>query len=404
MKIVQLQQSMKSAGSACLRLHNSFLERGIESTIICLNEDTIPNKNIIYLTGKSRILLILNNKIEKFLKKKNNEEDAAFTYPIFGTDVSKMPELLNSDVIYLHWVMGGFLNYSNLKKIFDLKKPVVIIMHDTWWITGGSHYNISQNTTINNCEILNNKRRKGLSYKGFRTKKKLYEKFDNLYFVSPSKWLLNCAKESELTQSKPLFYIPNVIGNSIFKPLDKTLTRKILGLPEDKKIICFGADSLKSPHKGWAYLLEALQILKDSGLTNIAVLIFGKGSKSEIESEVPFETYFLGFLNDEYSLSLVYNAANVFVISSLADNQPTVVMESLSCGTPVVGFKVGGIPDMIRHGENGYLANYKDAKDLASGIQFCLDSKIKGKILPSFEKSVVTDQHLQLIETILRKN
>jgi glycosyltransferase involved in cell wall biosynthesis len=272
-----------------------------------------------------------------------------------------------------------------------------------WWITGGYHYAFSEKYKIcsNSYQILNE--RKGLSYKGFKRKKKLYEKFNNLYFVSPSKWLLNCAKESELTRSKPLFYIPNVIGNSIFKPLDKSFTRKILGLPEDKTIICFGAESPKSPHKGWVYLLEALQILKDSGLTNLSVLIFGKGSKSEIESEVPYESYFVGFLNDEYSLSLVYNAADVFVISSLADNQPTVVMESLSCGTPVVGFNVGGIPDMIRHEQNGYLANYKDSQDLAKGVQFCLQSKIKGKILPTFEKTKVTNLHLELIEMILKK-
>lgn len=111
---------------------------------------------------------------------------------------------------------------------------------------------------------------------------------------------------------------------------------------------------------------------------------------------IPFKTRFMGYLFDEYSTMLVYNAADVFIVPSIADNQPTTVQESLCCGTPVVGFDVGGIPDMIKHKENGYLAKYKDPVDLALGIQYCLAEKIKGYMLPEFETAKTVQKHLAL--------
>ncbi len=110
----------------------------------------------------------------------------------------------------------------------------------------------------------------------------------------------------------------------------------------------------------------------------------------------------MGFLQDEYSTALVYNAADVFIVPSLADNLPTTVQESLSCGTPVVGFEVGGIPDMISHKKNGYLAKYKDSGDIAEGIKFCINNRIKGYRLPDFEPSVIVQKHLELFEQIKR--
>ena len=238
----------------------------------------------------------------------------------------------------------------------------------------------------------------------FKKKLKLYSKYTNLYFVSPSRWLYNCAKESFLTKDKPLYYIPNIINSMLFRPIDKTVARDILHLDQGETIIAFGAASVDSPYKGWSYLEKALRNIKENNRTKkISVLLFGSGYNKKIEETLPFKVVFTGFLRDEYSTSLVYNASDVFVTPSLADNQPTTVMESLCCGTPVVGFDVGGIPDMIQHKENGYLAKYKDSEDLAQGIVYCLDNKIKGKILPFFEKSNIINKHIELIESIISR-
>jgi glycosyltransferase involved in cell wall biosynthesis len=396
---------MGSAGSACLRLHKLFLEKGIDSTIISLNADKIFDSRIMYLNSKSKTLLTLNTKLEEYQTRKNIKELGTFTYPRLGSNVIKMKEIQNADIIYLHWVLGGFLNFSNFEQIFSLKKPVIIFMHDMWWITGGCHHSFEcekYKVHCYDCQIFKSHNKKDLSYKGFDKKANLYQKFDNLFFVSPSWWLLNCAKESNLTHKKPTYYIPNILDDKVFKSLDKSFCRKILNLPEDQTIICFGAESITSPYKGWIYLKDALQILLNKGLKNISVLIFGGSSSDEIKSTIPFPTYFIGFLKDEFSISLVYNSADVFIAPSLAETFGYVILESLSCGTPVVGFKVGGIPDLIDHKKNGYLANYRDANDLATGIEYCIVNKISGRRLPVFDKNAVMNQHIGLINSALK--
>jgi glycosyltransferase involved in cell wall biosynthesis len=237
----------------------------------------------------------------------------------------------------------------------------------------------------------------------FNKKMKFYTRYNNLYFVSPSKWLYDCAMSSFLTKDKPIFYIPNVIDNRLFKPFDKKVARQILNLDTDQTIISFGAISINSPYKGWSYLLKAIELLsKVRSFEKITVLVFGSGYNQQIEASIPCKTKFLGFLGDEYSIVLAYNASNVFVIPSLADNLPTMVLESLCCGTPVVGFNIGGIPDMIKHKENGYLAKYKNAEDLALGIKFCLENKIQVEILPTFQKDLIVNKHKELLLSLTR--
>jgi glycosyltransferase involved in cell wall biosynthesis len=215
--------------------------------------------------------------------------------------------------------------------------------------------------------------------------------------------LYDCAKESSLVRSKPVFHIPNILDETLFKPIDKVIAKRLFNLKEDDLVIAFGAVSINSPYKGWEYLQQALENLKhDTTMKNIVVLIFGKGINRQIAKKIPFRTKFTGYLKDEYSAVMVYNAADVFVTPSLADNLPTTVLESLSCGTPVVGFNVGGIPEMITHKKNGYLAQYKDADDLARGIRYCLEQNIIGELLPEFKKSITLKKHFELFNYIMK--
>jgi glycosyltransferase involved in cell wall biosynthesis len=297
------------------------------------------------------------------------------------------------------------MNLSNIEKLAKLGKPVIFFMHDMWAITGGCHHSFTcekYKKACYDCQMFPENTLIDWPSLEFRKKLKFYSKYSNLYFLSPSKWLYNCARISFLTKDKPLYYIPNIISSKLFKPIDKNAARHILNINPDETVISFGAASVESPYKGWTYLVNALEIIKGlQSSRKISVLLFGSGYNKKIEETLPFKVRFTGFLLDEYSTALVYNASDVFVTPSLADNQPTTVMESLCCGTPVVGFDVGGIPDMIKHKENGYLAKYKDAEDLAKGIDYCLENNIKGKILPFFEKSNIIGRHKELIESII---
>lgn len=400
---VHLQHSSKSAGSAALRLNRAFLEAGMNSYIVSLQSDVNDTDRVIYAGKTSKYIASLNDRITSFLSRRNNKEYGLFTYSLLGSDVSKIEEIRKSDVIYLHWVQGGFLSLSSIRKILELNKPVVFFMHDMWSITGGCHYSFhcdKYKTRCGNCQVFSNQIDNDLSTKQFDKKQKLYSQFDNLYFVAPSLWMMKCAKDSSLARQKSVLHIPNIINEEIFKPLDKSFARKMFSLSDKGPVIAFGAMSLNSPYKGWAFMKEALKVLKyNFNCNDITLLIFGSGFNSTIASDIPYNTRFLGYLRDEYSSALVYNAADVFVTPSLADNLPTTILESLSCSTPVVGFNVGGIPDMIRHKENGYIADYKDAKDLANGIRFCIETKISGWLPDSFLKNRILEKHMDLLKT-----
>jgi len=407
-KVVHLQYSVESAGSAALRLQTAFHKVNVQSNIVSLQHGTLADPDIKYLGKKERILARIDEKIRPFFMKKTHKEFGLFSYPLLGTDVSQLPEIKDADFIYIHWVLNGFFNFKSIEQIARLKKPVIVFMHDMWDISGGCHYSFScekYKTNCRNCQMLPGNKENDLSARGFKKKKRLYTKYNNLYFVAPSVWLYNCAKEAALTKGKPVFYIPNLLDTTIYKPFNKTIARQILNIDEKSRVVAFGAVSVNSPYKGWQYMQKALELLqKDKEFQDITVLIFGSGHNQQIAEAIPFKTKFMGYLKDEYSTALVYNAADVFIAPSVMEAFGYVIMEALCCGTPVVGFDIGGIPDMVKHKENGYIAKYKDADDVCNGIKFCIEKNLKGYLLPALEPNLTINKHLALFEHIQQEN
>jgi glycosyltransferase involved in cell wall biosynthesis len=405
-KVVHIQYSTESGGRAALRLQRAFAKVNVDSNIVSLLSSVQKISHIKYLGKKSRLISRIDNKLQGYLTRKSKKEMGSFSYPVLGTDVSRFEEIKNADIIYIHWALNGMLNFRSFRKIAALNKPVIIFLHDMWAITGGCHHSFTcdkyKTEGCNRCPMFSSIKKNDFSAKEFRKKEKLYSKYNNLHFLSPSKWLYDCAKASLLTKNKPVHYIPNILDNELFKPADKIIAKQILNIDTTETVIAFGAISVNSPYKGWAYLQKALELLKQDDLLskNISVLIFGSVYTKEIAEAIPFKTKFMGYLKDEYSTSLIYNAADVFIAPSLAEAFGYVVMESLSCGTPVVGFNVGGIPDMISHKENGYLAKYKDAEDLAEGIKYCIQNNIKGSLLPNLDPALTVQRHLDLFKQI----
>jgi glycosyltransferase involved in cell wall biosynthesis len=401
-KVVQLQYSTASGGSSALRLQKAFLKAGIGSSIISLQADRVRDDKIRYLGFRSKLIGRIDAKLQSFLTLPKLKDSGSFSFPILGSDVAWMEQVKDADYIYLHWILNGFLSLKSIEKLAKLNKPIIIFMHDMWPITGGCHYSLTcEKYTVgcDECPMFITETKNDFSKKEFKNKLRFYSKYDNLFFVSPSTWLYDCAKQALLTKDKPVFYIPNILDNTIFKSLDKKRAKEILNIDTEETVIAFGAVSIDSSRKGWAYLQKALEILHEKKeFQKVLVLIFGSGNNSKMAAAIPFKVKFMGYLKDEYSKVLVYNAADVFIVPSLADNQPTTVQESLSCGTPVVGFKIGGIPDMIRHKENGYLAAYQDSEDIAEGIKYCCKENLKGYMLPSFQPAATIQKHLDLFE------
>ncbi len=405
LKAVHIQFSTESGGRAALRIQRAFEKINVSSGIVSLQPGVHRINNIKYLSRFARLKARLDNKIQGFLTRHSNKQMGSFSYPILGTNVAKLPEVKSADVIYIHWALNGMLNFKSFKQIAQLNKPVIIFLHDMWAITGGCHHSFECDkykvSGCGDCPMFSGNKQNDFSAREFKKKMLLYNKYNNLHFVSPSRWLYDCAKESLLTKHKPVHYVPNILDDTLFKPVDKKVAKKALNINEDEIVIAFGAISVNSPYKGWVYLQKALEMLQQEGvIKNISVLIFGGVYNKEVADAIPFKTKFLGYLKDEFSTTLVYNAADVFIAPSLAEAFGYVVMESLSCGTPVVGFNVGGIPDMIMHKQNGYLAKYKDSADITTGIKYCIQNNIKGYLPEEILPAKTIQRHVKLIEQI----
>ncbi|MEI6330021.1 MAG: glycosyltransferase family 4 protein [Pseudanabaena sp. ELA645] len=318
---------------------------------------------------------------------------------------------INPDVINLHWINNGYLKIETIAKF---KKPIVWTLHDMWAFTGGCHYNGDCMNYINSCGAcpqLHSYKEKDLSRWIWQRKAKAWQNL-NLTIVTPSHWLAKCAASSSLLKDTRIEVIPNGLDTKQYKPIEKSVARSILGLPEDKHLILFGAMSATSaPRKGFNFLQSALQNLSQSGWgENVELVVFGS-SKPINPIELGFNSHYLGILNDDISLSLVYAAADVFLAPSVQDNLPNTVMESLACGTPCVAFDIGGMPDMIDHQQNGYLAQPFDIDDLAKGITWVLEdderlrklgTNSREKVEQNFTLEIQANNYLSLYKDIYK--
>jgi len=403
-KVVHLQTHLPTSGNAAFRLHQALNRSGVHSTMLSLTTDVGASAKVDHLNLKASVVARFNSKFHNRHNTKVIEKFGLFSYPVLGNDVSKHRFVAEADIIYIHWVLAGFLNFSGLEELMKLGKPIIFFMHDMWTITGGCHHSFTCTKyaeSCNHCQMFENAKKNGLPSKELNKKHRLYHKYNNLHFVSPSKWLYELAKKSVLTKDKPVFHIPNLVDTTIFKPADKRTVRQILNLPSSGTLIGFGAISPKSPYKGWSYLKEALELVsKKQNKEDIGIVIFGSDYDEEIEKAMPFKCYFVGRLRDEYSAALVYNAVDLFVAPSLAETFGLVILESLRCGTPVVAFETGGIPELMHHKINGYLAKYRDSIDLSEGILFCLENLSNVVALEEFDSEIIIKQHLALYEKI----
>jgi glycosyltransferase involved in cell wall biosynthesis len=194
--------------------------------------------------------------------------------------------------------------------------------------------------------------------------------------VAPSRWLKERTEESSLFRTAEVHVIPYGLDLQRFRPGHRDTVRDLFGIPREATVVLFVAmNAIKDPRKGFDLLSLSLQNLARSGLAKKIELAVIGSSQPISGAELPFKTHFMGTLVDEVSLSMMYAASDVFVMPSLEDNLPNTLMESLACGLPCVGFDVGGIPDLIEHKKNGYLAKARDVDDLSRGILWVLEDK-----------------------------
>ncbi|MBQ3634643.1 MAG: glycosyltransferase [Bacteroidales bacterium] len=422
MKVVHINKTEGGGGAAVAarRLHEGLLKAGIESSMLVEKGSRNKGRHIDSLSGGlfsnvAAFCRFVSERLYLLPKERSSRMRYNFSVANVGVDISTHPLVREADIIHLHWINQGFLSLGSLSKLFALGKPIFWTLHDMWSFTGGCHYAgtcLEYTEHCGFCPFLRTPEKADLSYKGFLQKREVYGDVD-LTAVACSNWLGSCATSSALLRKKKCITIPNPIDTKVFRPMDKNEARKELGLPTDKKLLLFGAASVSDTRKGYRFLLEALRIISDSFpmiAKQIELVVFGRVKGQLNEDNHNFKTHHLDFISSTETLVKLYNAADVFVLPSLQDNLPNTVVESMSCGTPVVGFRTGGAPEMVVHEKTGYLAEVKNALSLAGGICSLLMShtashqqEISEHAASLYSEEVVIPQFVKAYEEALKR-
>lgn len=397
------------AARAAYRLHRSLLDQNIDSQMLVQSKHS--DDFTVLTTSSTKVqkgLNMLRPTVDGIPVRFYKERTKTLFSPSwlgFSNTVDLINKI-NPDIVHLHWINGGMIRIEELSRI---KAPVVWSLHDMWAFTGGCHYDEGcegYKKTCGNCKVLGSNKSNDLSKKIYKRKQITFSKMHDLTIIGLSSWLNQCSKSSTLLKDKRHINLPNPINTDIFKPFDKEKSRRLWNLPKNKKLVLFGAFGATSdPRKGFIELSQALQELNGE---NVEFIVFGS-SEPEASQSFEFKTYYLGSLADDVSLVTLYSAVDVMVVPSIQENLSNAIVESLACGTPVVGFDIGGNSDMVEHKCTGYLAKPFDTTDLANGIEWVLNhpdydtlcQNAREKIVRTFDSAFVAKKYIDLYKEVL---
>jgi glycosyltransferase involved in cell wall biosynthesis len=313
----------------------------------------------------------------------------------------------DADVFHLHWIGNEMMSVADVAR---LRGPVVWTLHDMWAFCGAEHY--AEGFRWRDGYSRNNREEgeSGFDLNRWVWSRKMKHWREPINIVAPSRWMADCARQSMLMRDWPITVIPNAIDTDVWRPVEKICARTILGLPSDTPLLLFGASGgTEDARKGFDLLRSALQLLHGR-VKGLELVVLGQPTP-KVPLELGLPVHFTGHLHDEVSLRLYYSAADAFVLPSRQDNLPNVGLEAEACGTPVVAFRVGGMPDIVDHQTTGYLAEAFDVQDLAWGIEWVLDgaerrmdlsARSRQTAVARFSYPSVARRYMELYESILQ--
>jgi glycosyltransferase involved in cell wall biosynthesis len=370
MKVLNITTSSKGgAGIAAMRLHQALMQNGVASGFLSSNLtidfDNEAVEDSFFKYNKPSLLKKTRTKLENYFFSSERKQSIHYfdtskeklkfemaSLPFSSFRLQDHPLVQEADIINLHWV-GGLLDYPSFFK--DCQKPIVWTLHDMNPFQGLFHY---KNDELINAEIIDE-----FDDKMKQIKATAMQQIKKGAVITPSKWLLEEATNSGFFPSFIKECIPNSIDLDVFKPQDKMNLRKEYSLDNDDLTILFVADSVKNYRKGFDLLIEALSHLENMPVT---VVTIGKG---EIPAVAHLKIIPLGAITTADEMAKCHALADVFVLPSREDNLPNVMLEAFACGTPVIGFPVGGIAEHVKLNLTGVLAEEKSGLALAKAIK-----------------------------------
>lgn len=376
--IVNTSEQTGGAAIAASRLCKALNDHGVKAKMLVRDKQT-DRITVAQVGGKfpklwERLCIWLRN---GFSRKKLWLADIANT----GIDITATEEYREADVIHLHWVNQGMLSLSCLQKILQSGKRVVWTLHDEWPYLGVCHYRgTCQQTDCRHCPLMSG----STPHKLLQQKRDIYRQ-GHITFVGCSQWITDEARKA--LPGEHILHIPNAIPADTFHPMDRAAARRQLHLPADRKLVLFTSMKITDERKGAAYLLEAARQLP----ADCTIVMVGQQSASLATGA---QVISLPYMTSQQQMAQLYAAVDCFVTPSLQDNLPNTIAEAMSCGTPCVGFRVGGIPEMIAHQQDGYVAEYQNSDDLAAGICHVLSHPELREAAHSHAARMFSEEHV----------
>jgi len=395
------------AARACSRLFDGLTAAGTNATLIVREMTEHPSDAISagsHFGGRLRAFL--DGLPLHFYRHRIRHSFSAAWVPGRGIAAAAA---LHPELVHLHWVVEGFVQVEALRR---LRCPVVWTLHDSWPFTGGCHLPGEcrrYEASCGHCPVLGSAREHDLSRRVWMRKRATWANLD-LTCVAPSRWLAERARASSLLGGRRIEVIPNGVDVSIYCPGERQAARAALGLPADRRLVLFGANhALSDRNKGFDLLLAALRGLAADERAQTELVVFGDdGGQPVPDCGMPVRN--LGVLQKEKRVAQLYRAADLFVAPSRQENLPNMVLEAMACATPCVAFGVGGLPELIGHGIDGYLAVPGDSADLGRGIAWMLEDagrraqqgeKAAAKVREEFALERIAGRYLQLYSELL---
>ncbi|RZK21654.1 MAG: glycosyltransferase [Pedobacter sp.] len=355
------------AGTAALRLHKGLINIGLQSKILVLEKKTqhagvfeYPKKNkylILFLRVLKKIGLpqTLEHRNDNLYKGFKGEfEYFSFARSSF-INLHEHPLVTECDVVNLHWI-PNFVDYPSFFR--NIKKPIVWTQHDMSAFQGGFHY---KEDNFRNPHLFDISQEQYLCKLASLANLPL----SRMIVVSPSKWLLNEARSSEILRNFKHVHIPNGLESEIFNFKNQSELKTKFGLDRNKITVLFISETVKSIRKGFSHILELVE--DQDVFSRFQFVAVGNIKKTQRKDKIVY----LGSIHSEVEISKVYSAADIYLLPSIEDNFPNVMLESLASGTPVVGFNIGGLKDLIVNGRNGFLSDELTTQGLKASLLHC---------------------------------
>jgi len=368
--LVNTSERVGGAAIASHRLMRALNRNGVKAMMLVRDKQT-DDPHVVRLPESPMLRLkFIAERAEIYAANRFSRENLwTVDTAMHGTDITRLPEFRQADLIHLNWVNQGMLSLRDVARILDSGKPVVWTLHDMWPITGICHHAETCEGWLHgcgNCPKLHTPAPGDISAAVFRRKQRAYGR-GRLTAVACSDWLAGLARKAPLLQGHDVLSIPNAIDTNFYVPGDKFAARRKLHLPEDRKLLLFVAYKATDPDKGINYLIEATEhiVRQHAGWKNqLGIVPVGRESET-LKNAFACDAWPQGIVTEPEKMRLLYQAADLLVMPTMMDNLPNTIVEALSCALPCVGFNVGGLPQMIHDGMNGFLARYRDAEDLA---------------------------------------